>query len=94
MQLGGIFCCCCCLFFVEDVHLVEFMFPVFIHMPGGVTRGDSDLCCSAPCLLGALNSLCLWILHRCLRSHSVSDYMVPTGFSPSPLCEKCVYIPT
>ena len=51
----------------EDVPLVEFMYLVFTCMPGGVTIGDSGL-------LLLYELLCLLILHRHLRPHSVSDY--------------------
>ena len=33
---------------LEDVSLVEFMYPVFNRMPGGVIVGDSGLCCCVP----------------------------------------------
>ena len=33
---------------------------------------DSGLWCCAPCLSSAISSLCLWILHRRSRPHSVS----------------------
>ena len=39
------------------------MYPVFICMPSGVTVRDSGLCCCVPCLLSAINSLCLMIFH-------------------------------
>ena len=39
--------------FFADVHLVEFMYPAFTNMPGGVAVGDSGLCCCVPCLLSA-----------------------------------------
>ena len=42
--------------FFEDVPLVEFMYLVFTHMPGGVTVGDSGLCCCVPCLSSAITS--------------------------------------
>ena len=32
-------------FFFEDVPLVEFIYFVCTHMPGGVTVVDSGLCC-------------------------------------------------
>ena len=48
-------------FFVEDVPVVVFMFLVFTRMPGGVTVGDSGLCCCVPCLSSAIVSLCLLI---------------------------------
>ena len=47
--------------FFEDVPLVEFMCLVFTHTPGGVTVGDSGLCCCVPCLSSAIISLCLLI---------------------------------
>ena len=40
----------------------------------GVTLGDSGLCCCVPCLSSAVVSLCLLILHKRSRPHSVSDY--------------------
>ena len=42
---------------LEEVPLVEFMYPVFTRMPGGVTAGDSGLCCCVPCLLRAVLDL-------------------------------------
>ena len=47
----------------EDVPLVEFMCLVFTCMPGGVTKGDSALCCVC-CPLSTIISLCLLILHQ------------------------------
>ena len=41
----------------EDVTLVEFMYPVFTRMSGGVIADDSGLCCCDPCLLIAITSL-------------------------------------
>ena len=35
---------------------------VMTRTPGGVTVGDSGLCCCAPCLSSAINSLCLSLL--------------------------------
>ena len=46
-----------------DVPLVEFVYLVFTCMPGGVTVGDSGLCCCVPCLSSAFISLCLLILY-------------------------------
>ena len=44
----------------KNVPLVESVYPtVFTRMPGGVTTGDSDLCCCVPCLLSTINSSCL-----------------------------------
>ena len=40
---------------------MEFIYLVFTRMPGGVTVGDSGLCCCVPCLLNAMNSLRLMI---------------------------------
>ena len=45
--------------FFEDVPLVEFIYLVFTCTPGGVTIGNSGLCCYVPCLLSAIISLCL-----------------------------------
>ena len=42
--------------FFEDVPLVEFMYLVFTRMLGGVTVGDSGLCCRVPCLSSAFIS--------------------------------------
>ena len=67
IPLGASFC--------EDVPLVEFMYFVFTCMPGGVTVGDSGLCCFVPCLSSAVISLCLLILHRRFWPHSVSVYI-------------------
>ena len=60
--------------FFEDVPLVEFMYLVFTRMLGGVTVGDSGLCCCIPCLSKAVIFLCLVILHRRSRPHSVSEF--------------------
>ena len=48
---------------LKRVPLVEFMYRVFTRMPGGVTVGDSGLCCCVPCLLSAINSLCCVLLN-------------------------------
>ena len=45
--------------FFEDVPLVEFIYLVFTCAPGGVTVGDSGLCCCVPCLSSAIISLSL-----------------------------------
>ena len=42
---------------------VEFLYPVLTSMPGGVTVGDSGLCCWVFCLLSATHSLCLLSFH-------------------------------
>ena len=47
--------------FFEDYLLVEFICLVFTQTPGGVTVGDSGLCCCVPCLSSAIISLCLLI---------------------------------
>ena len=41
----------------EDVLLVEFMYPVLTCMQGGVTAGNSGLCCCVPCLSNTITSL-------------------------------------
>ena len=48
--------------FLEDVPLVKFIHLVLTRMPGGVTVGDSGLCCYVPCLSSAIISLCMLIL--------------------------------
>ena len=61
----------------EDDSLVEFRvlrYLAFICMPGGVTVGDSGLCCCVPCLSSAALSRRLLVLHRNSRPHSVSEY--------------------
>ena len=60
--------------FFEDVPSVEFIYLVFTRTPGGVTVGDSGLCCCVPCLSSAIISLCLSTLHERSRPHFVSDY--------------------
>ena len=47
--------------FFEDVPLVEFMYLALTRMPGGVTVGDSGLCCCVPRLSSAIICLCLLI---------------------------------
>ena len=42
--------------------LVEFIYLVFTRTPGGVTVGDSGLCCCVPCLSSSIIFLCLLIL--------------------------------
>ena len=39
---------------VEDVPVVVFMFLVFTRMPGGVTVGDSGLCCCVSCVFDGM----------------------------------------
>ena len=41
----------------EDVAMMELMYLVFTRMPGGVTVGDSGLCC-VPRLSSAVISRC------------------------------------
>ena len=60
--------------FFKDAPLVEFMYLVFTRTPGGDTVGNSGLCCCVPCLSSTIFSLCLLILHKRSRPHSVSDY--------------------
>ena len=42
----------------EDVPSVEFTYHVFTCTPGGVTVGDSGLCCCVPCLSSVMVSYC------------------------------------
>ena len=48
--------------FFEDVPLMEFIYPVFTRTPGGVTVGDSGVCCCVPCLSSAIICLCLMVV--------------------------------
>ena len=41
---------------------MEFIYPVFTRMPGGVTVDDSGLSCCMPCLSNTNISLCLVFL--------------------------------
>ena len=63
MPLGVSFCFC-----FEDVPLVEFIYLVFTRTPGGVTIGDSGVCCCVPCLSSAIISLRLLIRNLILYS--------------------------
>ena len=58
--------------FIDDVPLVEFAYLVFTRTPGGVTVSSVGLCC-VPCLSSSIIPLCLLILHKHSRLHSVSD---------------------
>ena len=63
--------------FFEDLCIL------FTRVPG---RGIVGLCCCVPCLSSAIISLCLLILHRRSRPHSVSDhcshlFQCPIGIS-------------
>ena len=54
-----------CILYFEEVPLVEFLYTVFTGLLGGVSVGDSGLCCCVPCLLSAINnSLGLLILSK------------------------------
>ena len=46
------------ILFGGDVPFVELTYLVFTRTPGGVTVGDSGLCCCVPCLPSAIISLC------------------------------------
>ena len=50
--------------FFEDVPLVELIYLVFTRTPGGVTVGDSGLCCRVPCLSSTITSLLLLIFDQ------------------------------
>ena len=67
---GGIFF----LFCFEDVPFGGVIYLISTRMPGEVTVCDSGLCCCVPCLSSANVSLCLLILHKRSRLHSVLDY--------------------
>ena len=67
--------------FLEDVPLVEFIHFVFTYTPGGVTVGDSRLCCCVPCLSSAIISLCLCILSHILHKHFIYFGLAPKAQS-------------
>ena len=46
---------------IKDVPFVKFAYPEFTGIPGRVTVGSSGLFRCVPCLLNAVNSLCLLI---------------------------------
>ena len=45
-----------------NVPLLEFMYPVFTRLSGGITVGDSGLYCYVPCLMSAIATLYLLIV--------------------------------
>ena len=49
---------------------------VYTQIPGGVTIGDSGLCCCVPCPSSTIISLCLLILHKCFRPHSITGIIL------------------
>ena len=57
--------------------MVEFIYLVFTRTPGGVTVGDSGLCCYDPCLSSAIISLGLLILHKRCRPRSEKKWPRP-----------------
>ena len=59
--------------FFKDVPLVEVLYLVFTRISVEFTVGDSGLCCCVPCLSSSIIPLCLLILHKRSRPHSVSD---------------------
>ena len=59
--------------FFELVRIYKFIYLVFTGMPGGVTVGDSGLCCYFPCLLSASISLCLMILESVLSLSQIHN---------------------
>ena len=71
-------------FFFKAAPLLEFVYLVFTRMPGGVTVGDSGLCCCVPCPSSAIISLRLVILHKRSGPHSVWECLNPCSVS-SPL---------
>ena len=57
--------------FMYPVPLMEFMYPVSISMPCDITVGKSGLSCYVPCLMIAINSLCLLILGQIVDSRKI-----------------------
>ena len=60
----------------EDVPLEEFIYLAFTRTPGGVTVGDSGLCCYVPCLSSAIISLCLMDLRKGCEKTAGTCYMI------------------
>ena len=48
---------------------------IYSHASWSYRRRFRSLCCCVPCLSSAIMSLCLLILHKHCRPHSVSDYI-------------------
>ena len=76
--------------FFEDVPSVEFIFPVFVRMPGGDIVCDSGLCCCVPYLMSAVTSLRLLIVQTVLARGTVEEratvhWSLPTGY-----CKRCI----
>ena len=67
------------LFFFWGCTFVEFIYRVFTRMPGGVTVGDSDLCCCVPCLSTAIISICLLIFHVSINKQTKITISVPSS---------------
>ena len=61
----------------ENVPMVEFIYLVLTRTPGGVTAGDSGLCCCIPRLSSAIISLYLLILFKCSFRYFVGNRTVP-----------------
>ena len=62
----------------EDAPSMEFIYPVFTCMPGGDTVVDSGLSFCVPCLLSAINSICLLCLKISLTCYSLCFWQKPT----------------
>ena len=71
--------------FFEDVLLVEFTYLVFTLMPGGVTIGNSGLCCCVLCLSSAIISLHL----LSVGMNSVTDVAKKNCLAKNNLCNCC-----
>ena len=71
---------------VENVLLVEFMYPVFIHMPGGVIVGDSGLCCCVPvqCVTSIVRAHACALFSRPDMTFAV-DWALQTNYQSIPL---------
>ena len=61
---------------MENVPLVEFIYFVFIRTPGGVTVGNSGLCCYVSCVTSAMMSLFV-LFSNSNEAYDVGSSLVP-----------------
>ena len=78
--------------FFEDAPLMECIYLVLTRMLGGITVGDSGLCCYVPCPSSGIISLCLLI--HCLRRHrkKLSDLILNTQSTAQVVSGRNIFI--
>ena len=79
----------------DYVPLVEFIYLVFTHTPGGIHIGYWGLCCCVPCLSSAIIFLCLLIfgLARDLKTSSVLSLSLSLSLSLDLYTICCGFLP-